>query len=74
MSRTPRFPAVVAEELRSRHRAMTDAYAQDTLHEQRWDPVRSRRARLLLVAIGALREGLRHRAIDRDPTSYPGLS
>jgi len=45
--------ATFAAEWRGQYRDVMDVHARDALHERRWDPVRSRRARLGLVAIGA---------------------
>lgn len=54
MSRLPRFLAIFVGEWRGQYRDLTDVHARDALYERRWDPVRSRRARMILVIVGAL--------------------
>jgi hypothetical protein len=52
--RLPRFLATFVGEWRGQYRDMKDVHARDALNERRWDPVRTRRARLALSATGAL--------------------
>ncbi len=54
MSGLRRRLATFVGEWHGQYRDVMDVHARDALHERRWDPVRSRRARLALVAIGAV--------------------
>jgi len=47
-----RAAGTFAREWRDRYREHMDVHARDVLHERRWDPLRSRRVRLALTAVG----------------------